>query len=104
MVESAAVPPFSLLRKRERLGRGLSDRLNALPPFSAEESQILDRERAQVRNWIAPRAEHYDRSAEFPWDNVRAINALGLNAVFFPEGPMAGPGSATPPISLACAS
>ena len=84
MVESAAVPPFSLLQA-EGQGRGLSDRLNALPPFSAEESQILDRERAQVRNWIAPRAEHYDRSAEFPWDNVRAINALGLNAVFFPE-------------------
>ena len=34
---------------------------------------------------IAPRAAGYDRSGEFPWENVRAINALGLNAMFVPE-------------------
>ena len=34
---------------------------------------------------IAPRAAEYDRSGEFPWDNIRAINALGLNAMFVPE-------------------
>ena len=38
-----------------------------------------------ARAQIAPRAEHYDRVAEFPWDNVKAINALGLNAMFIPE-------------------
>ena len=38
-----------------------------------------------ARTQIAPRAEHYDRVAEFPWDNVKAINALGLNAMFIPE-------------------
>ena len=44
------------------------------------------RERAgSGREQFAPRAEHYDRSAEFPWDNVKAINALGLNAMFIPE-------------------
>src|SRR3989440_7668679 len=32
-----------------------------------------------------PRAADYDRSGEFPWENVRAINALGLNAMFVPE-------------------
>ncbi|MCH9671545.1 MAG: acyl-CoA dehydrogenase family protein, partial [Gammaproteobacteria bacterium] len=34
---------------------------------------------------IAPRAQHYDKSAEFPWDNVEALRAIGLNAVFVPE-------------------
>jgi len=34
---------------------------------------------------IAPRAAHYDQTAEFPWDNVNAINELGLNTMFIPE-------------------
>src|SRR4029078_7853789 len=34
---------------------------------------------------IGPRAAGYDRSAECPWDNIGAINALGLNAMFVPE-------------------
>jgi len=37
------------------------------------------------REQIAPRAEHFDRVGEFPWENVNAINALGLNAMFVPE-------------------
>ncbi|HEV8679722.1 MAG TPA: acyl-CoA dehydrogenase family protein [Stellaceae bacterium] len=63
----------------------LFDRLGALPPLSAEERLLLDSVRALCRDEIAPRAAAYDRSAEFPWDNVRAINALGLNAMFVPE-------------------
>jgi acyl-CoA dehydrogenase len=38
-----------------------------------------------ARERIAPRADEYDRTAAFPWDNVHAINALGLNAMFVPE-------------------
>jgi acyl-CoA dehydrogenase len=38
-----------------------------------------------ARDEIAPRATGYDRSGDFPWENVRAINALGLNAMFVPE-------------------
>src|SRR5919205_1118711 len=30
-------------------------------------------------------AAEYDRSGAFPWANVHAINALGLNAMFIPE-------------------
>jgi acyl-CoA dehydrogenase len=63
----------------------LFDRLDAIPPSSPEERQILDSVRVLARDEIAPRAEHYDRTAEFPWDNLRAINALGLNAIFVPE-------------------
>src|ERR1051325_7616662 len=63
----------------------LFDRLDALPPLSAEERQLLDSVKALCRDEIAPRAGEYDRSGEFPWDNIRAINALGLNAMFVPE-------------------
>jgi len=61
------------------------ERLDALPPLSPEERQLLDSVKALARDEIMPRAAEYDRTAEFPWDNVRAINALGLNAMFVPE-------------------
>jgi acyl-CoA dehydrogenase len=70
---------------------GVFERLDALPSLSPEEQQILDSVRALARAEIAPRAAHYDRTAEFPWDNIRAINALGLNAIFVPE-PYGGAG------------
>ena len=60
-------------------------RLDALPPLAAEERLLLDSVKALCRDGIAPRAAGYDKSGEFPWDNVRAINALGLNAMFVPE-------------------
>src|SRR4051812_18268158 len=61
------------------------DRLDAIPPLSPEELLLLDSVKALARDQIAPRAAAYDRSGEFPWDNIRAINALGLNAMFVPE-------------------
>src|SRR5207302_9830259 len=63
----------------------LFDRLDALPALSPEERQLLDTVTALARDEIAPRAAEYDRTALFPWDNIRAINALGLNAMFVPE-------------------
>jgi acyl-CoA dehydrogenase len=60
-------------------------RIDAVPALSAEEAQILDSVCALARGRIMPRAAGYDRSGEFPWDNVRDINALGLNAMFVPE-------------------
>ncbi len=63
----------------------LFDRLDALPPLSDEEQLVLDSVKALARDEIAPRAAAYDRAAEFPWQNIEAINALGLNAMFVPE-------------------
>ncbi len=60
------------------------NRLDALPPLSEEERQLWASVTALCRDEIAPRAAHYDRSGDFPWDNIRAINALGLNAMFVP--------------------
>jgi len=46
---------------------------------------LLDSVQSLATERLAPRAADYDRSAEFPWDNVNDINALGLNAMFIPE-------------------
>jgi alkylation response protein AidB-like acyl-CoA dehydrogenase len=61
------------------------ERLDAAIPLSDEERMLLDSVKTLAREKIAPRAEHHDRTAEFPWDNVRDINALGLNGMFIPQ-------------------
>jgi alkylation response protein AidB-like acyl-CoA dehydrogenase len=53
--------------------------------WSDEELQVLDQVQRIVDSVIAPNAARIDATGEFPWDNVAAINALGLNAVFIPE-------------------
>jgi alkylation response protein AidB-like acyl-CoA dehydrogenase len=61
------------------------DRLDATVEFSDEERMLIESVRALSRDQIAPRAAGYDRTGEFPHDNIEAINALGLNAMFVPE-------------------
>src|SRR5687768_16762309 len=46
---------------------------------------LIESVRALARDTIAPKAAEYDRSGDFPRENVEAINALGLNAMFVPE-------------------
>jgi alkylation response protein AidB-like acyl-CoA dehydrogenase len=53
--------------------------------WSAEEQQVLDQVQRMVDEVIAPNAAHIDRTGEFPWKNVEAINELGLNTIFVPE-------------------
>lgn len=53
--------------------------------WSEEERQILDQVQRMVDEVIAPNAAEVDATGEFPWRNVEAINALGLNAIFVPE-------------------
>jgi len=60
-------------------------RLDRTIPLGPEEALLLDSVRALTRERIAPKAAQYDRTGEFPWENVAAINALGLNAMFVPE-------------------
>ncbi|MEK9720272.1 MAG: acyl-CoA dehydrogenase family protein [Quisquiliibacterium sp.] len=61
------------------------DRLDASLPLSDEEKMLLSSVRELATKEIAPRAGDYDKSGEFPWENLRAINALGLNQMFIPE-------------------
>jgi acyl-CoA dehydrogenase len=76
------------------------ERLDDAIEFKDEERMLLDSVRSLARGRIAPRAAGYDRTAEFPWDNVRAINELGLNAMFVPEAYGGAPMSYT--AYLAC--
>jgi len=59
----------------------IQDRRN----WSEEECIVLDQVQRLADDQIAPRAEHFDRSGEFPWDNVHALNEIGMNAIFVPE-------------------
>jgi len=61
------------------------ERLDQALAFSEEEGMLLDSVRELAKNEIAPRAATYDEKSEFPWENIKAINALGLNAMFIPE-------------------
>ncbi len=61
------------------------NRLDASVSFADEDRMLIESVRQLAREKIAPRAAQYDASAAFPWDNVAAINALGLNQMFIPE-------------------
>lgn len=60
-------------------------RIDDTPPLTGEENLLLDSVCELARDKIAPRAAAYDLSGEFPWENVKDINALELNAMFIPE-------------------
>jgi acyl-CoA dehydrogenase len=61
------------------------DQLDARIALSDDERMLLDSVRELAAEQIAPRAAHHDRTREFPWENVRQINSLGLNMMFIPE-------------------
>lgn len=61
------------------------DRMDRRRQWTEEERLVLDQVRRLCAEQIAPRAAAYDRSGEFPWHNIHALNALGLNAIFIPE-------------------
>jgi len=91
-------------------GRIVLQRLDEALPLSPEERMLVESVRGVCRDQIAPNAEHADRTGEFPWENVKALNALGLNAMFVPEAYGGAPASYTAylacvrEISRACAS
>jgi alkylation response protein AidB-like acyl-CoA dehydrogenase len=63
----------------------LFERIEERRAWREDERLVLDSVRRLAAEVIAPRAEAYDRSGEFPADNIAAINALGLNGLFVPE-------------------
>jgi alkylation response protein AidB-like acyl-CoA dehydrogenase len=85
-------------------------RLDQTIALADEERMLLDSVRALAHDRIAPNAQLIDRTGEFPRDNVNAINALGLNAMFIPEAHGGAPMSYTAylecvrELSKACAS
>ena len=63
----------------------LLERLRARRRWDEDERIVLEQVRRLADETIAPAAAGYDRSGEFPWDNVRALGELGMNAMFVPE-------------------
>ncbi len=55
--------------------------------FSLTEEQQFIRKLARdfAQKEMAPRAEHYDRTAEYPWEVVKKAHAAGLLNVIIPE-------------------
>lgn len=53
--------------------------------WQEDERLVLDQVQRIADEIIAPNAAEFDRNATFPWVNIEAINALGLNAIFVPE-------------------
>ena len=63
----------------------LLERIENRRERSEEERLVLDSVARLADEVIAPRAAHYDRTAEFPADNMAAIREVGLNAIFVPD-------------------
>src|SRR3974377_1813364 len=61
------------------------DKLEQRRAWSDDEVLIRKSVRRLCDDVIAPAAAEYDRTGEFPWPNVKAINGLGLNGLFVPE-------------------
>ncbi len=86
------------------------ERLDANIPLNDDERMLLDSLRNVCCDTIAAQAAKNDRDGSFPWDNVKALNALGMNAMFIPEAYGGAPLSYTAylacmrEVSKACAS
>lgn len=63
----------------------LFEQLDRRRGWTDEERMILESVRQLAADVIAPAAQEHDRSGGFPWKNIAAINALGLNGIFVPE-------------------
>jgi alkylation response protein AidB-like acyl-CoA dehydrogenase len=61
------------------------DQLERNRNWTGDEQLLLDQVDRVVAEVIAPNADAVDKTAEFPWENISAINAIGLNAIFVPE-------------------
>ena len=53
--------------------------------WNDDERAVLDQVRRVTTEVIAPNAEHVDATGDFPWENIKALNAIGLNTIFIPE-------------------
>ena len=61
------------------------DQLESRRKWDENERLILDQVDRIVAEVILPNAARIDKTGEFPWANIRAINDVGLNTIFIPE-------------------
>ncbi|GAB4221362.1 MAG: acyl-CoA dehydrogenase [Spirochaetes bacterium] len=53
--------------------------------LSEEQQMVKDMCRKFAENELAPKAEHYDRTHEFPWEHVKKLGEMGMMGVVYPE-------------------
>ena len=53
--------------------------------FTEEQLMLQDVARRIAQDVIAPSAEHYDRSGEFPLDNIKVLGENGLMGIEVPD-------------------
>ncbi|MDE2378455.1 acyl-CoA dehydrogenase family protein [Bradyrhizobium sp.] len=53
--------------------------------WTEDERMLLAQVDRLAKEVIAPNAAEVDEKSAFPWANIKAINELGLNAIFVPE-------------------
>ena len=61
------------------------EQLQSRRNWSEDERMVLDSVARVCAEVIAPAAAGYDATGAFPWANVKALERLGLNAIFVPE-------------------
>ncbi len=61
------------------------EQLEGRRAWGEDEGMVLKQVRRLADEMIAPHAERHDRTGEFPWENVNALNELGMNAIFVPD-------------------
>lgn len=63
----------------------LVQRARASRQWREDERIVIEQVARVCDEVLAPNAARFDETSEFPWDNVRALNELGLNTIFVPE-------------------
>ncbi|MCP4133293.1 MAG: acyl-CoA dehydrogenase [bacterium] len=53
--------------------------------LSEEQQMLKDMCRSFAENELKPKAEHYDKTHEFPWEHVKKLSEMGIMGVVYPE-------------------
>ena len=53
--------------------------------LTEEQKMLKDMCRTFAENELKPKAEHYDRTHEFPWEHVKKLSEMGIMGVVYPE-------------------
>jgi alkylation response protein AidB-like acyl-CoA dehydrogenase len=61
------------------------DQIAQCRDWAEDERIMLEQVQRVADEVIAPNAAVFDKSGDFPWENVEALNDLGMNAIFVPE-------------------
>ena len=53
--------------------------------LTEEQQMVRDMCKKFAENELAPAAEQYDRTHEYPWDHVKKLGEMGMLGMVYPE-------------------